>query len=128
VTIHQLVPRPVRRHFRDLAAQTSTLRLIAGMWEDQGFIPSGEPNDEGGERRTLWHEYEDNVDWTDPGHVMRVLRVYETLLDGISEGVIEREEIPGSPRFRPGWRGEDQTPGAVRSGGDEGAQVSHRPA
>lgn len=89
VTTRQLVPLPVRRHFRDLAAKTSSLRLIAGMWEDQGFVPSGDPNNEAGDRRTLWHEYEDNVDWTDPAHVARVLRVYETLLDGLDDGTID---------------------------------------
>ncbi|MEU9740931.1 abortive infection family protein [Micromonospora chersina] len=89
MTHRQLVPLPVRRHFRDLAAQTSVLRLIAGMWEDQGFIPSGDPNDEVGDRRTLWREYEDNVDWTDPGHVARVLRVYESVLDGLADFAID---------------------------------------
>jgi hypothetical protein len=79
----------VRRHFRDLAAQTSVLRLIVGMWEDQGFIPSGDLNNEMGERRSLWHEYEDNVDWADPGHVTRVLRVYEMALDGLHTDTIE---------------------------------------
>ncbi|MGR6316499.1 abortive infection family protein [Micromonospora soli] len=89
MTIRQLVPLPVRRHFRELAVDTSVLRLIGEMWQDQGFVPSGEPNDEVGERRTLWHEYEDNVDWTDPAHVARVLKVYETLLDGLNDGTID---------------------------------------
>ncbi|WP_165944228.1 hypothetical protein [Micromonospora sp. KC213] len=30
-----------------------------------------------------WREFEDNVDWIDPGHVKRVLRVYETLVDAL---------------------------------------------
>jgi len=89
VNTRSLVPAPVRRHFRDLASGTSVLRLIKGMWEDQGFVPSGDPNEETGERRSLWHEYEDNVDWSDRGHVSRVLRVYETVLDGLYEGPIE---------------------------------------
>lgn len=83
MTIRSLVPLPVRRHFRDLSAGYSTLRLIAGMWEDQGFTPSGDPNDETSERRGFWREFEDNVDWTDPTHVNRVLRVYETLIDAM---------------------------------------------
>ena len=89
VTNRQLVALPVRRHFRDLATQTSVLRLIAGMWEDQGFVPSGDPNDEASDRRTLWHEYEDNADWTDLAHVARVLRVYESLLGGLTDGMID---------------------------------------
>ncbi|WP_051366344.1 abortive infection family protein [Hamadaea tsunoensis] len=89
MTTRDLVPVPVRRHFRDLASQTSVLRLIQGMWEDQGFIPSGDPNNETGERRSLWREYEDNVDWTDPVHVRRVLHVYEAVLDGLVEGAVD---------------------------------------
>ncbi|MEV1333158.1 abortive infection family protein [Micromonospora costi] len=94
MTIRSLVPLPVRRHFRDLSASYSTLRLIAGMWEDQGFTPSGDPNDESGERRGFWREFEDNVDWTNPGHVNRVLRVYETLVDAITP-----EELASTRKF-----------------------------
>ncbi|MFB6398330.1 abortive infection family protein [Polymorphospora lycopeni] len=94
MTIRSLVPLPVRRHFRDLSASYSTLRLIAGMWEDQGFTPSGEPNNESGERRGFWREFEDNVDWTDPGHVNRVVRVYETLVDAITP-----EELASTRKF-----------------------------
>jgi len=85
----QLVPAPVRRHFRDLSASAATQRLIAGMWEDQGFVASGLANTEVGVRRSLWHEYEDSVDWTDLDHVMRVLRVYETVLDGTTEATVD---------------------------------------
>ncbi|XVU25325.1 abortive infection family protein [Actinoplanes sp. CA-054009] len=85
MTLRSLVPLPVRRHFRDPSAGYSTLRLISAMWEDQGFVPSGDPNDEGGERRTLWHEFEDNVDWADRTHVNRVFRVYETLLEALDD-------------------------------------------
>lgn len=59
------------------------------MWQDEGFIPSGEPNDEQGVRRGLWREYEDNVEWTEPVHVERVLRVYETLLTALTDEAME---------------------------------------
>jgi len=58
------------------------------MWEDQGFVASGDPNEETGQRRGLWHEFEDNVDWTDLDHVKRVLRVYETLLEELGDDAL----------------------------------------
>lgn len=58
------------------------------MWEDQGFVPSGDPNEESGQRRSLWHEFEDNVDWMDPDQIKRVLRVYETLLEELGDDAI----------------------------------------
>ncbi|MFY1696002.1 abortive infection family protein [Solwaraspora sp. WMMA2101] len=64
-------------------------REIANMWQDEGFIPSGDPNDEQGVRRGLWREYEDNVDWTDPVQVERVLRVYETLLTALTDEALD---------------------------------------
>lgn len=89
VGVRPLVPVPVRRYFRDLAAGWSVHREIGNMWQDGGFIPSGEPNDEQGVRRGLWREYEDNVDWTEPVHVERVLRVYETLLTALTDEAME---------------------------------------
>ena len=67
-----------------MAASWSTLREIGNMWQDEGFTPSGEPNDEQGQRRRLWREYEDRVNWTDPHHVGRVLRVYDSLIAEVS--------------------------------------------
>jgi hypothetical protein len=58
------------------------------MWEDQGFVASGDPNEEVGERRGLWREFEDNVDWADPAHVERVLRVYETLVEELTDDAL----------------------------------------
>jgi hypothetical protein len=89
-----LVPLPVRRHFRDLSAGFSTLRVIAAMWEDHGFVASGDPNDETGQRRGFWREFEDNVDWSDPSLVERVLSVYETLIESLSaEAVVTTRRL-----------------------------------
>lgn len=88
VTSRSLIPLPVRRHFRDLSASYSSLRLIRSMWEDHGFVASGDPNNEVGERRGFWREFEDNVDWADPDHANRVLRVYETLIEALPEEVL----------------------------------------
>lgn len=55
------------------------------MWEDEGLAPLPEPNDEVGQRRNLFRSYEDNVDWSDPVRVARVLRVFEVMLQRVSD-------------------------------------------
>jgi hypothetical protein len=60
VTARGLVPPPVRRHFlpqRQLQL-TATDRRACGRTRD-----SLHPATDVGERRGLWHEFEDNVDW-----------------------------------------------------------------
>jgi hypothetical protein len=49
VTTRTLVPLPVRRYFRHLSSDYSVLRLISAMFENQGFVASGDPNDENGQ-------------------------------------------------------------------------------
>lgn len=78
----ELVSRRTRRAFRELATDT-VLREIVAMWTDEGF-PPGPPNEEQGERRSLYQSYLDVVDWTDPAHVKRALRVFEETARGIA--------------------------------------------
>jgi hypothetical protein len=85
MTPRVLISPAVRRYFRDVASGWSTLREIGNLWQDEGFKPSGQPNDEQGERRGLWREYEDSINWTDPAHMTRVLRVYESLLTSVDQ-------------------------------------------
>lgn len=80
----ELVSRATRRAFRD-ASSGVVLRDIDGMWQDEGFAPSGEDNQEQGERRSRFREYEDSVDWADHSHVARALRVFETLLQQLPD-------------------------------------------
>ncbi len=70
-----LVSRAARRAFRELAPSI-VVREIDGMWQDEGFAP-GPDNDLDGVRRSLYQSYLDAVDWTDPSHVGRALRVFE---------------------------------------------------
>lgn len=77
----ELISAATRREFRELAVGT-VLREIEGWWQDEGFAP-GPPNDLGGERRSLYQSYLEAVDWTDPDHVRRALRVFEEQLSGI---------------------------------------------
>lgn len=76
-----LVSPRTRRAFRELATGI-VLREIEGMWQDEGFAP-GPGNAESGERRNLYQCYLDAVDWADPGHVGRALRVFEVTAQGI---------------------------------------------
>lgn len=61
------------------------LRDIDGMWQDEGFAPSGQDNQEQGERRSRFREYEDSVDWADHSHVARALLAFETLLQQLPD-------------------------------------------
>ena len=41
------------------------LREIDGLFDDEGFTPSGVPNHESGQRRSLVQSYFDGIDWND---------------------------------------------------------------
>jgi hypothetical protein len=59
----------------------TVLREIDEMWQDELFAPPDvDPEPVGGERVTRFQGYLDQVDWTDPGHVTRALRVFEVAL------------------------------------------------
>ena len=76
----ELVSQGTRRTVRDLMSNT-VLREIDAMWQDEGFAPGPEPDPPvGGQRVSLFQSYLDTVDWTDPGHVRRALRVFEVAL------------------------------------------------
>lgn len=53
------------------------------MWQDEGFPPAEPSPREGGERRALYQDYLDAVDWCDPGQISRALRVFEVTAKGI---------------------------------------------
>ncbi|MDX8149525.1 hypothetical protein SK854_45900 [Lentzea sp. BCCO 10_0061] len=104
----QLVSRATRRAFRD-AASGVVLRDIDGMWQDEGFAPSGEDNQEQGERRSRFREYEHSVNWADHSHVARALLAFETLLQQLSDdqivtlqGRLERDSPSNGGSWR--WR------------------------
>lgn len=79
----ELISRATRRAVREMLSGT-VLREIDGMWQDEGFAPGPEPEMfVGGQRVSSFQSYMDCVDWTDPRHVARVLRVFEVALRGI---------------------------------------------
>lgn len=74
-----LITGRVRGVFRDAVSQRMVLRDIDRIWQAEGFAP-GTTTVFGGQRITLWAEYEASVDWTSLEHTRRVLRVYESFL------------------------------------------------
>lgn len=74
-----LITGRVRAVFRDAVSQRMVLREIDRIWQAEGFAP-GTTTFLGGQRVTLWAEYEASVDWASLEHIRRVLRVYESFL------------------------------------------------
>lgn len=79
---NELVSRTTRGLFRDLMTGT-TLGEIGAAFQDEGFAPDADcVYEDSSSRRTLTQEYLEAVDWADPRHLDRVLRVFERLLHG----------------------------------------------
>ncbi|MFI6581822.1 abortive infection family protein [Embleya sp. NPDC050493] len=77
----ELISRATRSIFRRLMTD-SYVGEIATAFQDEGFAPNPDSTYEDSSiRRQTTQTYLESVDWTDPGHVGRVLRVFERLLD-----------------------------------------------
>jgi len=103
----------VRAVFRNACSGYTVLRDIDRIWQSEGFAP-GIATINGGQRVTLWSEYESSVDWTNRGHVNRVIRVYESFL---TEFVGVDTERFTRVLILDGWAVDDQrriTPTALR--------------
>jgi hypothetical protein len=75
-----LISERTRAAVRDMMSVT-VLREIDDMWQDERFAPGPDPDPPvGGQRVTRFQAYLDQVDWTDPRHVTRALRVFEIAL------------------------------------------------
>jgi hypothetical protein len=62
----------------------TVLREIDSMWQDEGFAPNSDEDPVvGGQRVSRFQSFLDAVDWTDPDHVERALRVFEMALHPI---------------------------------------------
>jgi hypothetical protein len=99
-----LISGRVRAVFRDASSGYTVLREIDRIWQSEGFAP-GIATINGGQRVTLWSEYESSVDWTNRGHVNRVIRVYESFL---SEFVGDDTERFTRVLSLDGWAVDDQ--------------------
>ncbi|MDR7172896.1 hypothetical protein J2W56_006662 [Nocardia kruczakiae] len=75
-----LVSPRTREAVRDVMSGT-VIREIDEMWQDELFAPpEEEPEPCGGQRVTHFQGYMGQVDWTDPSHVARALRVFEVAI------------------------------------------------
>ena len=80
----ELVSQGTGRAVRDLMSNT-VLRKIDEMWQDERFAPGPDSDPPvGGQRVSLFQSYRDTVDWTDPSHVHRALRVFDVALHDLS--------------------------------------------
>ncbi len=78
----ELIGRTTRGIFRDLTTG-STVGAISAAFQDEGFAPNPDcTHQDSGVRRSTTQAYLEAVDWTDPAHVTRFLRVAERLLHG----------------------------------------------
>lgn len=113
VDASDLVSRRLRRAFRELAPKI-ILREIDGLWQDEGFA-RGPQNDLEGERRSLFQSYVDAVDWTDPGHVRRALRVFHEIARKVDlVDAVEANQLLKREGIRFDSRGEPQGAFGVR--------------
>lgn len=83
-----LISTTTRGLFRDLMTDIP-VGAITTAFQDEGFPPNPDCTySDSSVRSTTTQEYLESVDWSDPGHIKRVLRVFERLLDGSEDGRI----------------------------------------
>lgn len=76
-----LISSSTRGRFRSLMTG-STDGQIRAAFQDEGFAPNPDSTwDDGSVRRTTTQHHLEAVDWTDPGHVTRALRVMARLIE-----------------------------------------------
>lgn len=86
----ELVSTTTRGLFRDLMTD-STVGAIGTAFQDEGFAPNPDCTyQDSSVRRTTAQEHMESVDWTDPTHVARALRVFERLLHGYQPPYTDR--------------------------------------
>jgi len=77
----ELISSTTRGRFRDLTTGSTQSRIFSAF-QDEGFARNPDSIwDDGSVRRTATQQHLEAVTWTDPGHVTRVLRVMERLMD-----------------------------------------------
>jgi hypothetical protein len=70
---------------------SSTFGAISAAFLDEGFAPHPDCTyEDSSVRRRRIQEYLESVDWTDPSHVARALRVFERLMDDFEEQWTEK--------------------------------------
>ncbi len=70
-----------------------TLRRIGDAFEAEEFVPSASSN-ESGQRRSLFEEYANAIDWQDRGQVRRAIQVFEEILTWVHDcPSADRDEV-----------------------------------
>src|ERR1035441_5874447 len=86
----EMVSRTTRGLFRSLMTG-STVGEIGAAFQDEGFAPDPDCTyQDSSVRRQTTQEYLDAVDWSDPRHVTRALRVLERLMHGFEAQYTEQ--------------------------------------
>src|SRR5690606_15684472 len=76
-----IISRITRLQFREWLVDW-TLREIDDLFTSYGFEQAYVPPEElpSGQRRSLVECFYEGVDWTDPGHIARILRIFEDVI------------------------------------------------
>jgi hypothetical protein len=83
-----LISTTTRGLFRDLMTDIP-VGAITTAFQDEGFPPNPDCTySDSSVRRTTTQKDLESVDWSNPGHINRVLRVFERLLDGSEDSRI----------------------------------------
>ena len=86
----ELISRTTRGLFRSLMTG-STVGEIAAGFQDEGFAPDPDCTyEDSSVRRQSTQAYLDAIDWSDPRHVTRALRVLERLMHGFEAQYTEQ--------------------------------------
>ena len=86
----ELISRTTRGLFRSLMTGT-TVGEIADAFQDEGFAPNPDCSyEDSSVRRQTTQAYLEAVDWTDPRHVARALRVFGRLMHGFEAQYTEK--------------------------------------
>lgn len=82
----ELISRRTRTEFREVLSGWGTLRTIETLFENEGFSPdrAHEPS-VSGQRRSFVEQYYRAIDFADARQVLRLLRVYEEILQDLEK-------------------------------------------
>lgn len=89
----ELIHRRVRIKMREFCVAYGTLGLITDAFDAEGFVEGKQAN-LGGQRRSLFATYENNINWADSEQVDRAIRVFEDMLSWGQEPYFSAEFLP----------------------------------
>lgn len=85
----ELISKTTRGQFREMTTGSTHGRIVAAF-QDEGFAPDPESTwDDGSVRRTATQQHLEAVNWADPSHAARALRVMARLMDEFDDQYTE---------------------------------------